>query len=420
MDCFFAGYKQTCRTLLAPLFIPVVVFSIIFQYLPQTVVSSVGDCHMFDIQKINNIIPSIIVSGTHYLLCLTLHNELYRIQPNWSFYNEFKNIILFASSLPTLDLNNGFDIFVDHNQQIFCSGNCQNIFPESNFFGLPLFLSSITDMFDKIILQQIVIGSENIFFLTDVGKIYSMGNNDHWQCGLGHASKISEPVMIPMSQSITQIAAGALHTLFLCLEQSIETGSVLVCGVNIFGILGIGRVSTIYQLKKPMSIPFFEYTIFPHEKIVIPPSKIISIHCRGYHSLIVNEFQSCYIFGLNNFGQCGRSISAGNLLIPQKIPNICVKNVSVSRHHSLIISSNNKLYSFGWNQNSQCSRWFRDQCVDWVYHLSGEELQIQSKYILIDVIAGLFEFSLIIFQDQGLFRTTKKTISIKFEKTKHE
>lgn len=70
--------------------------------------------------------------------------------------------------------------------------------------------------------------------------MFSWGLNSHGQLGLGKEVSLQPTAVLVLALSgvpVTQIAAGAAHTLFLTLS-----GLVYCCGANKEGQLGLNRV----------------------------------------------------------------------------------------------------------------------------------------------------------------------------------
>lgn len=415
-ETFFCGFWKKCRELLQPQLLPLVVISLIMTYLPGSIVLKLtnmdeDDDSLKNLQTINNLEPLQILIGTHYLLCQTFKKKMYVIKKNLEApLKILDNVHLMSTSFIPYHYKPGFNIFMDTKKKIFCSGNVKEIFPKQNKnidIHQPFLLKFITLFFEKIQLIQIEIGSDNIFFVSKKGSVYCLGINKCFQCGIGSNTKqISQPIKVPLTQKILKVAAGVLHTLFLCSKDSSITGSLLVCGYNVHGILGIGRMSFKW-ISIPLAIPFFRLQIEAYEKILVPPHVIIDICCGGFHSFIINEYHYGFIFGSNDQGQCGVGYEKGDILTPIKINNICIDKVSLSQNHTILLSKQNNLYTFGLNENEQCSRWFHDIRVGWINHLSRDELKLSKNYVFLNVIAGYCYnsgFSLIIIKDLGLFR----------------
>lgn len=93
-------------------------------------------------------------------------------------------------------------------------------------------------------VYRICLSLNNVFnlhyFPLSGGDVFSWGLNSHGQLGLGKEVSLQyTPVLVSAltGVAVTQISAGATHTLFLTLP-----GLVYCCGANKFGQLGLNRV----------------------------------------------------------------------------------------------------------------------------------------------------------------------------------
>ena len=87
------------------------------------------------------------------------------------------------------------------------------------------------------------------------GDVFSWGSNSHGQLGLGKEVALQHTPVLVCALSgvpVTQIAAGASHTLLLTL-----TGLVYCCGANKSGQLGLNRVDE----KGTSHLPWLSHTL---------------------------------------------------------------------------------------------------------------------------------------------------------------
>uniref|UniRef100_A0A3P8TEP7 Uncharacterized protein n=1 Tax=Amphiprion percula TaxID=161767 RepID=A0A3P8TEP7_AMPPE len=89
-------------------------------------------------------------------------------------------------------------------------------------------------------------GQDHSLALCASGHVFSWGAGEDGQLGLGHGKAVTlqyTPVLVCALSgvAVTQISAGATHTLFLTLS-----GLVYCCGANKSGQLGLNR----QELKK--------------------------------------------------------------------------------------------------------------------------------------------------------------------------
>jgi alpha-tubulin suppressor-like RCC1 family protein len=126
---------------------------------------------------------------------------------------------------------------------------------------------------------------------------------------------------------VKQVSAGYFHTLIIDYEDN-----VWACGHNLDGRLGLGlelgtasRVSTFMQIKG------------------IKAKRVI---CGRNSSAIINFENELFMFGLNNYGQLGLSDTVKRF-VPTKVPNIKIKDVSLSSNHSLLLDIKGNVWACG-------------------------------------------------------------------------
>ena len=172
------------------------------------------------------------------------------------------------------------------------------------------------------------------------GKVYSFGDNESGQLGLGDFVNRDEPTLIKGFNNIVAISAGGFHSLFLTVN-----GNVYATGSNLFGQLGIENNDDSDHL------------------ILLGVSNIVAISAGENHSLLLDNQGRVFSFGDNSHGQLGlndfddRNVPTliDNYQTSQCIisKNILVNKISAGGEHSLIITNENKIYSFGYNLYGQ-------------------------------------------------------------------
>ena len=132
---------------------------------------------------------------------------------------------------------------------------------------------------------KISAGGYHSLFQNNKGEIFSCGNNNEGQCGLGHFNDPqTSPSLIPnLASNIVHFVCGDNHSLFLDSE-----GNVFSVGENTDGQLGLGHNTNQNELNK-----------IPN----IPPIKIIS--CVNASSYLIDFEGNLWTFGDNNHGQLG-------------------------------------------------------------------------------------------------------------------
>ena len=101
-------------------------------------------------------------------------------------------------------------------------------------------------------ISIISVGGFNICFQTNKGKIYACGKNSNGELALGHfcATQIT-PTLIPnIPKNIVQFVCGYYHSLFLDVD-----GNVFSVGNNDYGQLGLGHNTGQNVLNQILNIP---------------------------------------------------------------------------------------------------------------------------------------------------------------------
>jgi len=138
------------------------------------------------------------------------------------------------------------------------------------------------------------------------------------------------------AQPCKEVAAGDLHSLFLC-----QGGMVLSCGGGWEGVLGHGDEGT---------------TAIPRPIAALAHVTIQRVAAGGAHSLAVAEGGKLYSWGWGRHGQLGLG-DQGTQLSPRHVESIeGVVQVAAGKAHSLALCSDGAVYSFGRATAGQCGQ----------------------------------------------------------------
>ncbi|XP_061775222.1 probable E3 ubiquitin-protein ligase HERC4 isoform X2 [Nerophis ophidion] len=180
---------------------------------------------------------------------------------------------------------------------------------------------------------QVACGDFHSVALTKGGDVLSWGSNSHGQLGVGRQVSLQYlPLLLyPLNGvPVTQISAGASHTLFLTLS-----GLVYCCGANNHGQLGLNRVDPNGR---------FNICIVP----ALRRLSIAFIACGENHSAVLTKEGEVYTFGEGADGQLGHG-SFTDEVMPKLVVGMDERasQVVCGRRHTLVLGSSGKLWAFG-------------------------------------------------------------------------
>ena len=184
-------------------------------------------------------------------------------------------------------------------------------------------------------ISKISAGCDHSLFQNNKGEIFSCGDNQSGQCGLGHFNDPQiTPSLIPnMPSNIVQFICGSSQNLFLDGE-----GNVFSVGRNTNGQLGLGHNTNQNVLNK-----------IPN----IPPIKVISTVRSSSYLL---DFEgNLWTFGTNNYGQLGHG-DKPNKNIPKVVNTLKdIQQISYGccGFHFLAKNSQNQIFVTGANAHGQ-------------------------------------------------------------------
>ena len=164
---------------------------------------------------------------------------------------------------------------------------------------------------------------------SESGSLWAFGRNTYGQLGNGKTEDINSTVNEIVTSGVTNIATGDNHSLY------VKSGGVLFSmGLNSSGQLGDGT-------ENNSSTP-----------VKIRDANVSAITAGANHSLYLDENGSLWAFGDNTFGQLGDG-TENNSSDPVKIRDANVSAAAAGANHSLYLDENGSLWAFGDNTYGQ-------------------------------------------------------------------
>ena len=193
-------------------------------------------------------------------------------------------------------------------------------------------------------VTRIAAGADHSLFVKSDGSLWSMGYNDFGQLGVGTTPGMTNIPQTVIASGVGAIAAGDDHSLFLM------SRALWAMGYNQYGQLGDGSTNNRYlpvKITSSLSIQF----------------SFSGIAAGGEHSLygiasIIVGGNSLEAMGYNAYGQLGDG-TYNNTNKPQDVvPGVAVIALAGGGNHSLFIESGGSLWGMGDNVNGQLGESF--------------------------------------------------------------
>jgi alpha-tubulin suppressor-like RCC1 family protein len=313
----------------------------------------------------NRIIVSQIACGQNHTMFLTDDGNIYGFGQNANYQLGYSNS---TASQPTPRQLNWFSDNAIVISQIVC-GYYHTMFltDDGNVYGVgindyyqlgyssssssqstPRHLSWFREGGNNITISQIACGYYHTMFLTDDGNVYGVGRNNYYQLGYSSTANQSTPRHLSWFReggnniTITQIACGAYHTMFLT-----DDGNVYGVGRNYNYQLGYSSSSSNQSTPRYLSW-------FSDNSIVI--SKIA---CGNGHTMFLTDDGNVYGVGKNNSYQLGYSNTA-NQSTPRYLSwfrqggnNITISQIACGFYHTMFLTDDSNVYGVGYNSHYQ-------------------------------------------------------------------
>jgi alpha-tubulin suppressor-like RCC1 family protein len=185
--------------------------------------------------------------------------------------------------------------------------------------------------------QIIAVGGAHLLAISNDGRLYATGRNDHGQLGLGDTNENYSIVDVFSlgDKHIIAIAAGGAHSLALDNE-----GKVYATGYNSKRQLG---------LRDTIEREYFTHISSLNGK------NIITIAAGSAHSLALDNNGKVYAAGSNHNGQLGLNDDEDREVFTpiSSLSDKHIVAVAAGAKHSLALDNNGKVYATGSNYNGR-------------------------------------------------------------------
>lgn len=145
----------------------------------------------------------------------------------------------------------------------------------------------------------------HLFVVDDAGQVWSWGNNDAGQLGLGDMKSRRVPSRIPIGEngeasSIVMISCGKKHTLLLTSQ-----GEVLAAGDNSDGQCGKGEMKVV-KAKNGVEVEICSVPMLTKfEEIDYKGPPVVKVSAGANFSMLLDIEGHVWTFGNQEFGQLG-------------------------------------------------------------------------------------------------------------------
>lgn len=187
-------------------------------------------------------------------------------------------------------------------------------------------------LFNSVENVEVTAGENFVAVLKSDGSVWTWGNNDYGQLGIGSFETRTVPQQVQSVSNVVEIDAGRFHVL-----ARTSNGQVYAWGSNTKGELGNGT-------KTRSCVP----------KRMIGISNVTSISAAGNYSCVLNSSGDVYMCGHNGWKQLGDGTTTDRTtLIEVSIPE-SIKFIEVDAGAAFAISTTGgRLYSWGHNGNGR-------------------------------------------------------------------
>ncbi len=161
------------------------------------------------------------------------------------------------------------------------------------------------------------------------GTVWTWGNNEHGQLGIGTLDKMSSvPVRVPDLDDVVAIAAGSLHTMALKSD-----GTVWTWGYNYYGQLGNGTTGS-------SSVPVQVSSL----------NGVVAISAKYLQSVALKSDGTVWTWGSNFYGQLGYDTDRKSNPTPRQVPKVKgIVSIAQGQLFTAALASDGTVWTWGLN-----------------------------------------------------------------------
>ncbi|KAK4305836.1 hypothetical protein Pmani_022306, partial [Petrolisthes manimaculis] len=177
------------------------------------------------------------------------------------------------------------------------------------------------------LIVEMACGDEHTAVITETGRVFTIGNNDMGQLGLGSTKPITKPSCVKAlkPEKALHVACGRSHTIVSC-----GSGGVFLWGGNSDGQLGTGDLLD---------------SLLPIEVLKLN-QPALSVCAGSCHSLVLTAEGDIYIWGGNTEGQLGLAVDQQLLPHQLSLPQPVI-NITCGYYHTVAVTATGDAYSWG-------------------------------------------------------------------------
>ena len=223
---------------------------------------------------------------------------------------------------------------------------------------IPTLMMSILDLnLQRVRVAGVALGGEHGILVDVLGRVFSFGENDSGQLGLGHMDTMGRATLVHSLVEdgvvVVSVAAGLDHS--LCLSSA---GEVYSFGRNESGQLGCGRNEDVNNEWVPFQLEPTHVLISSSDSVdeSVVLSCIASVSAGFNLSAFVTTEGALYTCGQGNEGGLGTD---PNFNYPQLVSELAphrVTLISVGGGHMVALTSDGLCFAWGNNDHGQCGR----------------------------------------------------------------